>query len=316
LAPHGPSIVGRPFADVAPHIEELRREAKSQAVVQIGDGAEPQTLAVKLNAVGNGLVVTFEDITQQLSDQRRAAWSDVARRIAHEIKNPLTPIQLAAERLRRRFGKGEGEEAEIVDQLTGTIVRQVGDLRNIVDEFSSFARMPKPVFREEDIGDIVGHAAFLFEVANPDIDFTVNRAGQPVIFYADRRQIGQAATNILKNAVESIRGRLADAPDGPQGRISVDISSDEQKLLLRFSDNGQGLPDARERIFEPYVTTRATGSGLGLAIVSKIVEEHMGELRFEDDLAGGAVLWMTFDLQKLSILANPPITISNETDQE
>ncbi|WP_397593656.1 ATP-binding protein [Sphingorhabdus sp.] len=316
LAPHGPSIVGRPFADVAPHIEELRREAKSQAVVQIGDGAEPQTLAVKLNAVGNGLVVTFEDITQQLSDQRRAAWSDVARRIAHEIKNPLTPIQLAAERLRRRFGKGEGEEAEIVDQLTGTIVRQVGDLRNIVDEFSSFARMPKPVFREEDIGDIVGHAAFLFEVANPDIDFTVNRAGQPVIFYADRRQIGQAATNILKNAVESIRGRLADAPDGPQGRISVDISSDEQKLLLRFADNGQGLPDARERIFEPYVTTRATGSGLGLAIVSKIVEEHMGELRFEDDLAGGAVLWMTFDLQKLSILANPPITISNETDQE
>jgi two-component system nitrogen regulation sensor histidine kinase NtrY len=189
-------------------------------------------------------------------------------------------------------------------------------LRNIVDEFSSFARMPKPVFREEDIGDIVGHAAFLFEVANPDIDFTVNRAEQPVLFYADRRQIGQAATNILKNAVESIRGRLADAPDGPQGRISVDISSDGQKLLLRFADNGQGLPDSRERIFEPYVTTRATGSGLGLAIVSKIVEEHMGELRFEDDLAGGAVLWMTFDLQKLSILANPPITISNELDQE
>lgn len=316
LAPDGPSIVGRGLADIAPHIEQLRESGKAQAVVQIGDGTEPQTLAVKLNAVGNGLVVTFEDITQQLSDQRRAAWSDVARRIAHEIKNPLTPIQLAAERLRRRFGKGEGEDAEIVDQLTGTIVRQVGDLRNIVDEFSSFARMPKPVFREESISDIIGHAAFLFEVANPDIRFNVNIGNQPDIFYADRRQIGQAATNILKNAVESIRGRLNDHPDGPSGRIDIDIDSDGTALRLRFTDNGQGLPDVRDRIFEPYVTTRATGSGLGLAIVSKIVDEHMGTLSFADAPSGGASLLMEFDLGKLALLAGNPVPLFTPINQD
>ena len=316
LSSDGSLIVGRCISEVAPHLEQLRLDGKNQAVVQVGDGTEPQTLAVKLDKVETGTVITFEDITQQLSDQRRAAWSDVARRIAHEIKNPLTPIQLAAERLQRRFGKAEGKDAEVVDQLTGTIVRQVRDLRNIVDEFSSFARMPKPVFREENIADVIGHATFLFEVANPDIAFVVNQPTKPVSLYLDRRQIGQAATNILKNAVESIRGRLDEAPDGPAGRIVVDIEAAKETLLVRFTDNGQGLPDVRDRIFEPYVTTRPTGSGLGLAIVSKIVEEHLGELFFEDAEGGGAVLLMRFNLDRLAAQAGNGAQPNSQTDED
>jgi two-component system, NtrC family, nitrogen regulation sensor histidine kinase NtrY len=296
LLAHGEGdLVGKRLEDVAPHLAQLQREGKSQAVVQVGDGADPQTVAVKLNADEKGMVVTFEDITRQLTDQRRAAWSDVARRIAHEIKNPLTPIQLAAERLKRRFSGQVGDGAEVFEQLTGTIVRQVGDLRNIVDEFSSFARMPKPVFREENLVDIVAHAAFLFEVANPDIEFIVDAASPSISILADRRQLGQAATNILKNAIESIRERLSAEPDSEKGRILARIDSENGKLRVAISDNGQGLPDAGARILEPYVTTRATGSGLGLAIVSKIIEEHRGELTFGDRPEGrGAVLTMVF----------------------
>jgi two-component system, NtrC family, nitrogen regulation sensor histidine kinase NtrY len=291
LGDSGGEIIGKQFEEVAPHLAQLHSEGKAQAVVQVGDGTEPQTLAVKLNADPGGLVVTFEDITRQLADQRRAAWSDVARRIAHEIKNPLTPIQLAAERLKRRFGKQVGDDAEIFEQLTGTIVRQVGDLRNIVDEFSSFARMPKPVFREENLVDIVAHAAFLFEVANPDIEFVVDAAAPVLPIKADRRQLGQAATNIIKNAVESIRARLEAEPDSEKGRIVVTIKPVEKWLRVSIEDNGQGLPEARERILEPYVTTRASGSGLGLAIVNKIVEEHQGELTLADRAEGrGALL--------------------------
>ncbi len=294
LAGTGNDIIGKRFDEVAPHLAQLRNEGKSQAVVQIGDGTEPQTLAVKLNQDENGLVVTFEDITRQLADQRRAAWSDVARRIAHEIKNPLTPIQLAAERLKRRFSKQVGDDAEIFEQLTGTIVRQVGDLRNIVDEFSSFARMPKPVFREENLVDIVGHATFLFEVANPDIAFDV-RSDRPVMpILADRRQLGQAVTNILKNAVESIVDRLNIQTDGPKGAVDVTITETSGRLNVSIADNGQGLPEVRERILEPYITTKSSGSGLGLAIVSKIIEEHQGELKIGDRIGGGAQLTMTF----------------------
>jgi two-component system, NtrC family, nitrogen regulation sensor histidine kinase NtrY len=297
LARDSDEIIGMHFDEVAPHLAQIQQGGKMQAIVQVGDGTEPQTLAVKLNSDENGLLVTFDDITRQLADQRRAAWSDVARRIAHEIKNPLTPIQLAAERLKRRFGKQVSEDTDIFEQLTGTIIRQVGDLRNIVDEFSSFARMPKPVFRDENLADIIGHATFLFEVANPDIDFSVESA-QPVIpIRADRRQLGQAATNILKNAVESIRARQDADPDGDKGRIGVLISANSDKLSVVITDNGQGLPDVGDRIVEPYVTTRPSGSGLGLAIVSKIIDEHHGELSFADAPEGkGAVLTMTFPL--------------------
>jgi two-component system nitrogen regulation sensor histidine kinase NtrY len=291
LGDSGGDIIGKPFEEVAPHLAQLRNEGREQAVVQVGDGTEPKTLAVKLNEDPAGLVVTFEDITRQLADQRRAAWSDVARRIAHEIKNPLTPIQLAAERLKRRFGQQVGDDAEIFEQLTATIIRQVGDLRNIVDEFSSFARMPKPVFREENLVDIVAHAAFLFEVANPDVEFVLDAAAPVLPIKADRRQLGQAATNVIKNAVESIRARLEAEPDGEKGRIAITVSAAEGWRCISIEDNGQGLPEARERILEPYVTTRASGSGLGLAIVSKIVEEHQGELILADRERGiGALL--------------------------
>ncbi len=295
-------LVGKYFDKVAPHLAQLHQEGRAKAVVQLGDGTEQQTLAVKLNASDSGIVVTFDDITQQLTDQRRAAWSDVARRIAHEIKNPLTPIQLAAERLKRRFAKQVGEDAPIFEQLTETIVRQVGDLRNIVDEFSSFARMPKPVFREENIVDIVSHAAFLFEVANPDIVFDVNAVHPSLSLMADRRQLGQAATNILKNAVESIRARLDSEPDGEQGKIGIGIAMADDMVEIAISDNGQGLPEARDRIFEPYVTTRKSGSGLGLAIVSKIIEEHRGTLSVADRQAGrGAVMTMAFPVSNIMI---------------
>lgn len=289
------TIVGQKLVDVAPFVKDLPADGRSHAILQVGDGTEPQTLAIKISDGEGGQVVTFEDITQQLSDQRRAAWSDVARRIAHEIKNPLTPIQLAAERLRRRFGKQIDDGADVFEQLTGTIIRQVGDLRNIADEFSSFARMPKPVFRDEDMADIVGHAVFLFEVANTEIEFAYQPPKGPVPMLADRRQLGQAVTNILKNAVESIKQRAADAA----GRVEVRIETSDSKISVFIADNGIGLPPERDRIVEPYVTTRATGSGLGLAIVKKIVEEHQGVLLFDDNEDGGATVTMSFDLSRL-----------------
>jgi two-component system, NtrC family, nitrogen regulation sensor histidine kinase NtrY len=291
LSADGQSIVGQAFRKVAPTLAELADE-QARGVLQLGDGPEPLTVAVKVSVREGGKVVTFEDISQQLADQRRAAWSDVARRIAHEIKNPLTPIQLAAERLQRRFGKQIQEGAPIFEQLTSTIVRQVGDLRNIVDEFSSFARMPKPVFRNESLTDIVGHAVFLFEVAHTDIQFEFVHDNINPNLICDRRQLGQAITNILKNAVESIEERKKSS--GDKGRIEAKITVDGQAIKVRFTDNGTGLPQDRDRIVEPYITTRSSGSGLGLAIVKKIVEEHFAEIGFDDADGGGAVVTLTF----------------------
>lgn len=285
------SIVGQSFKTVAPALAELSA-AQPRGVVQLGDGPEPLTVAVKISQRAQGSVVTFEDISQQLADQRRAAWSDVARRIAHEIKNPLTPIQLAAERLQRRFGKQIGQDLPIFEQLTGTIIRQVGDLRNIVDEFSSFARMPKPVFRMESLHDIVGHSVFMFEVAHPEIKFSFNHDGEAHKLISDRRQLGQAITNILKNAAESIEERLKGG--GEPGRITVELRSDSGRIIVKIEDNGIGLPDDRDRILEPYITNRSTGSGLGLAIVKKIVEEHFANIAFDDAESGGAVITLTF----------------------
>ena len=286
------TIVGQKFALVAPALASLASESP-RGVVQLGDGPEPLTVAVTVSRREQGNVVTFEDISQQLADQRRAAWSDVARRIAHEIKNPLTPIQLAAERLQRRFGKNIPQDQAIFAQLTSTIVRQVGDLRNIVDEFSSFARMPKPLFRAENVHDIVGHAVFLFEVAHPDIAFNYTQHGQLPTLIADRRQLGQAITNILKNAVESIEEKRKSIPF--DGMIVVDLMMQDKNLIIRIADNGIGLPPDRQRIMEPYITNRATGSGLGLAIVKKIIEEHFGEILLSDNDPVGAIVTLKFD---------------------
>jgi two-component system nitrogen regulation sensor histidine kinase NtrY len=300
------SLTGRPLADVAPELARLLSGDEREAIVQLArKDAEPATLAAKAVAQGEGFVLSFEDITQQLLDQRRAAWSDVARRIAHEIKNPLTPIQLAAERLQRRFGaRVEGDEATF-RRLTDTIIRQVHDMRRMVDEFSSFARMPKPTFGVEDVRDILRQAVFLFEVAKPDILFSVKTPGEVEPLVCDRRLLSQALTNIVKNAVEAIEEKYKNSDDISTGHIRVELAIGEDgECVIRVTDDGIGLPDARDTIAEPYMTTRQGGTGLGLAIVKKIVEQHYGELDFGDNPDGpGTCVTLTLHPDRLRPLA-------------
>jgi two-component system, NtrC family, nitrogen regulation sensor histidine kinase NtrY len=294
--------VGRTLADLAPELDRQLDSDIREEIVQFASGGEPRTLAVKTVRVGGGHVLTFDDITEQLLDQRRAAWSDVARRIAHEIKNPLTPIQLAAERLQRRYGNEVSSDAATFQQLTGTIVRQVGDLRRMVDEFSSFARMPKPVFRQESIGEIARHALFLHEVAHPDISFSLDAPEPSPILVCDRRQLGQALTNIVKNAVEAIQQKRDEGHKDGEDAIEMTIRTAEERLCLDIRDTGIGLPPERGRLTEPYMTTRVKGTGLGLAIVKKIVEEHFGSISFEDAPGGGTLVRLAFDSETLARL--------------
>ncbi|MBX7457384.1 HAMP domain-containing protein [Qipengyuania sp. 1NDH17] len=281
--------------EMAPQIAAMVIAGLDRGVVSHTRQGELMTLAVKLVREGDGHVITFEDITRQLLDQRQAAWSDVARRIAHEIKNPLTPIQLATERLKRRYRKQIEQDGELFDELTNTIVRQVGDLRKMVDEFSSFARLPKPVFRPEDALDLIRQSLFLQEVANPEINYGLTTEVEgPLKIQADRHQLGQAVTNILKNAAEAIEARTPHAPEDYRGRIAVEVTEDEDAITVAVTDNGIGLPQDRERILEPYVTTRAKGTGLGLAIVNKIVEEHGGEMSFSSVDGGGTRVTLRF----------------------
>jgi two-component system nitrogen regulation sensor histidine kinase NtrY len=289
-----PSPIGRTLDEVAPQLASLIASGTTGGIVQYNRSGELLTLAVKLAPATEGHVITFEDITRQLLDQRQAAWSDVARRIAHEIKNPLTPILLATERLQRRYGRQIEKDVELFDELTGTIIRQVGDLRKMVDEFSSFARLPKPVFRSEDPVDLVRQALFLAEVARPDISYGFSAGDEIPAIACDRHQFGQAMTNVLKNAAEAVDARRLDAPLDWRGRIDVAVSAEAKYLLVEVCDNGIGLPKGRVNIIEPYVTTREKGTGLGLAIVKKIVEEHGGELVFADRPEGGAKVWLRF----------------------
>jgi len=302
----GESLTGKPLAEVAAELEQLLASNEHEAIVQLArKDAEPATFAAKAVAQGDGFVLSFEDITQQLADQRRAAWSDVARRIAHEIKNPLTPIQLAAERLQRRFGdKVEGDEATF-RRLTDTVIRQVHDMRRMVDEFSSFARMPKPTFGVEDVRDILKQAVFLFEVAKPDIQFAVTVPNEIEPLVCDRRLLSQALTNIVKNAVEAIEEQSKSSDASPAGHIVASLDIDQQNAIrIRIADDGIGLPEARDAIAEPYMTTRQGGTGLGLAIVKKIVEQHYGELEFSDNPAGqGTCVTLTLHPDRLRHLA-------------
>jgi two-component system nitrogen regulation sensor histidine kinase NtrY len=267
----------------------------------------------------DGSVLTFDDITDQLSDQRRAAWSDIARRIAHEIKNPLTPIQLAAERLQRRYGKEIASDPETFERLTGTIVRQVGDLRKMVDEFSDFARMPKPVFRDENVHDIARAALFLHEVAHPGVSFSIDPPIGDIRMVSDRRQLSQALTNVVKNAVEAIEARRSRGETHSEGdRVDLRLCRGEEQLVIDVIDTGIGLPEDRERLTEPYMTTRVRGTGLGLAIVKKIVEEHMGEIAFLDRPGGGSHVRIAFDAERLAGLATdlPPETDDGDVQEE
>ena len=289
------SPVGMELNKLSPQIGLLIKDRLNSGVVTHQKGTELLTLAVKIAPEKGGHVITFEDITRQLLDQRQAAWSDVARRIAHEIKNPLTPIQLATERLNRRYRKQIESDGDLFDELTSTIIRQVGDLRKMVDEFSSFARLPKPNFRNEDALDLIRQALFLQEVAHPQVNFGFNSEGvSDGQISCDRHQLGQAMTNVLKNAVEAVEARAQGAEPDFRGQVSVEVSSNDEMLTIAVDDNGVGLPKERERIAEPYVTTREKGTGLGLAIVNKIVDEHGGDITFSTNEAGGTRVVMRF----------------------
>ena len=296
------SPVGKKLADLAPELDRQLDAAEREEIIQLGLRDETRTLAVKTVKVEGGHVLTFDDITDQLIDQRRAAWSDVARRIAHEIKNPLTPIQLAAERLQRRYAGEIKSDSATFERLTGTIVRQVGDLRRMVDEFSSFARMPKPVFREEAVVDVARQAVFLHEVAHPEVEFVLDAPDPSPRLVCDRRLLGQALTNVVKNAVEAIQQKREErkaGPDAPRDRIALSIAEGGGDLVIDVVDSGIGLPADRKNLTEPYMTTRAKGTGLGLAIVKKIVEEHFGRIEFADAPGGGTCVRIILDSKAL-----------------
>ena len=242
-------------------------------------------------------MLTFDDITELLSAQRKAAWADVARRIAHEIKNPLTPIQLSAERLKRRYLKEIQSDPETFTACTDTIVRQVGDIGRMVDEFSAFARMPQPVIRPEDLGQVVREALVLQRSAHPEIAYAVELPEAAPVVPSDRRLLGQALTNLLQNAADAIAMRLQpETPDAPThatgetaGHITVRVAPGEEGVAITVEDDGIGLPqgEERDRLTEPYVTHKTKGTGLGLAIVKKIMEDHGGRLALEDRPGGG-----------------------------
>ncbi len=297
--------VGKKLADLAPGLDRQLDAAEREGVIQFASRGEPRTLAVKTVKVEGGHVLTFDDITEQLIDQRRAAWSDVARRIAHEIKNPLTPIQLAAERLQRRYAGEITSDSATFERLTGTIVRQVGDLRRMVDEFSSFARMPKPVVREESVVEVARQAIFLHEVAHPDVAFTLDAPEPAPMLVCDRRLLGQALTNVVKNAVEAIQQKREERGEGDAAAdgVSVRIGQDDGELCIDVTDSGVGLPADRRGITEPYMSTPAKGTGLGLAIVKKIVEEHFGRIDFADAPGGGTRVRIVVDAAALERLA-------------
>lgn len=301
-------ITGSPIADILPGIQEPLAQAEhlpgevAQSTLTIGKGEKSLTLLMRITAekLGDeieGFIVTFDDITQLVSAQRNAAWADVARRIAHEIKNPLTPIQLAAERLKRKYLKyvQESEEQENFIKYTDTISKQVGDIGRMVEEFVSFARMPTPAFKEEDLIAIIKKAVFSSQMANPTVEYQLHLPEGEAKLNCDERQVTQVVTNLLKNAAEGIEARLEQNPHGDKGRIDISLSLENQQVLVSIEDNGIGFPpgDAK-KMLEPYVTTRSKGTGLGLAIVKKIMEDHKGKISLENNVKGGARVLLYF----------------------
>jgi two-component system nitrogen regulation sensor histidine kinase NtrY len=296
----------RHYSECMPELAGLIRRAvtesapKTAGQVDVRRQGALRHLNVQVSSEGgdHGFVVTFDDITDLVSAQRTAAWADVARRIAHEIKNPLTPIQLSAERLKRKYAGEVSTEPDVFAQCTDTIIRQVGDIGRMVDEFSSFARMPAPVIRPQDVQELVRQAVFLLRVAHPQIAFEIHAPAGPLMLECDGRLVSQALTNVLKNATEAVGTRIS-AGDRTQGRVTVDVRAEGGRVTIAVRDNGIGLPkENRHRLTEPYVTTRAKGTGLGLAIVRKVLEDHGGELWLDDNHAGesgsGAVVSLVF----------------------
>jgi two-component system, NtrC family, nitrogen regulation sensor histidine kinase NtrY len=282
--------LGQPLADVFPELADTmvaaQTGARMQDQVTISRNGRERNLSVRVTSEQSaesehGYVVTLDDITELVAAQRTSAWADVARRIAHEIKNPLTPIQLSAERLRRKYGKLIGKDDGVFEQCTDTIVRQVDDIRRMVDEFSRFARMPKPVIAADDVADTVRRSAFLLRVGNSDIDIDVEIAEDPMPARFDRRLLSQAMTNVIKNAAEAISAVPLD--ELGKGIIHVIVTREAENIVIDIVDNGIGLPkENRSRLLEPYVTTREKGTGLGLAIVGRIIEDHGGSIELRD----------------------------------
>jgi two-component system nitrogen regulation sensor histidine kinase NtrY len=297
--------LGRPLREIAPDLAGVFADARrsNQRLIQrqiaIARNGQERNFSVRVTSEQaaeseHGYVITIDDITELVLAQRSSAWADIARRIAHEIKNPLTPIQLSAERLRRKYGKLITEDAGVFEQCTDTIVRQVDDIKRMVDEFSRFARMPKPVIADEDVADTVRQAVFLLRVGHPDINFDVQLAAETMPARFDRRLISQALTNIIKNATEAIGAvppaELGRGPNGVRARRAG------MEAVIDVVDNGIGLPkENRARLLEPYVTTREKGTGLGLAIVGRILEEHGGRIELRDaaeKIPGARGAWM------------------------
>jgi two-component system nitrogen regulation sensor histidine kinase NtrY len=286
----GAALEGRAIAEAAPALAPLLQRADrapglaAQDQIRTERAGRARDLLARLTPKGEGAgaVLTIDDLTDLVSAQRMAAWGDVARRIAHEIKNPLTPIQLSADRLRRKFSKLPDEERLALEQYADVISRQAADIRRMVDEFSKFARMPTPETRPEDLADIVRGVALLQREGGEGLKVTVE-APETLPARVDRGLIGQALTNLMKNAGEAVQARLAADPGGPAGEVRVSLSAEGGRARIVVADNGVGLPAGdRARLTEPYVTTRAKGTGLGLAIVKKIAEQHGGRLTLED----------------------------------
>jgi len=294
-------LIGKPLNEVLEPMSPLLAQARSkrsgtaEAQISMPVGPEERTFFVRATTEPSakedrGYVMTFDDITGLVAAQRNSAWADIARRIAHEIKNPLTPIQLSAERLKRKYGKEIVSDPKVFEQCTTTIIRQVGDIGRMVDEFSSFARMPKALLEPNDLIAVVQEALVLQRVSSGDVGFDVRLPEEELIFDFDRRLVTQAITNLVKNARESIEQRLQTSPE-PSGEIRVSVASDDSGVVVSVADNGAGLPkENRHRLTEPYMTTREKGTGLGLAIVQRIMEEHGGHIYLTDapaDFHGG-----------------------------
>jgi len=309
-------LTGKTLADLMPEFLPIfdqataRASGSAEGQVTFKAGKKDRNFIVRVTTersedAEHGHVVTFDDITELVSAQRNSAWADIARRIAHEIKNPLTPIQLSAERLKRKYGREIQTDKQVFEQCTDTIIRQVGDIGRMVDEFSSFARMPSAVLELHDLASVVKEATVLQRVSSADVTIDVETPETPLMFPFDRRLVTQAVTNLVKNAREAIETRQGNQPE-PQGRILVEAGVESDAPFIRVTDNGVGLPkENRHRLTEPYMTTREKGTGLGLAIVKRIMEEHRGRLVLEDspdDFSGGLGARITLYFEPISTI--------------